>query len=164
MNRARYGPGDIQIARLVARRTLRRTLYAVFLVTAAAGLFLRVGQGRSVQVLPSWLALLGLYGILMAVVSRDPRVRSVWIAFGMLVAASFSRGPGFLPARLVGGVEVVAACACVVLLWSIARDDRFLAHAVIDFAAPRKQPPDGPGPSTGPRDGGFRNGGVDSER
>jgi len=88
-------------------------LYGVFSLAAAASLYQRVLLGKPDQTLPWYGAPLALYGLGMALASRDPRCKVVYGAFGVVVAAAFTRGFFPLHARAVGVIEV---CCCLLLL------------------------------------------------
>ncbi|HET9481728.1 MAG TPA: hypothetical protein VFP98_08230, partial [Candidatus Polarisedimenticolia bacterium] len=123
--------GDIYLARLLARAPYRWTLYAAFLLTGAAALYLRVVLGRADQALPWFLGLLGAYGFVMAVLSADLRCRLAYFFFGLLVALAFSRGPLAGQARLAGVLEVVSCLLILAMLASLARDDAFRRRAAV---------------------------------
>lgn len=119
------GPGDLYLARLVQKRPYRWTLYAVFLITATAALTWRVVLGRTDQILPWYGALLSLYGFGMALASRDARSRTVYAAFGLLVAVAFTRELMGGHARLIGLIEVATCLAILGCLGSLAGDAGF---------------------------------------
>jgi len=137
------GPGDLLIARMLARRPWARMLQALFWLVAFAGLYSRVWLGRTDPVLPWYVAFAGIYGFIMAALSRDARARLVWALFGILVVSVFA-GPalGWDP-RVVGALE---AAACLVILWGLRAMARapVLESVTIDTNA-------GPGPQETPR-------------
>lgn len=138
----RYGPGDRQIAHMLGRPVLRWILFAVFFGIATASLYVRVGLGWNVQVLPWYCIVLSLHGIVMMYFSSDPRSRMVYGSFATLVAATFSRGvlPGIT--RTLGIVETAAALVMLALLLSLSRDERFMRDAVLESPMPGKTPHD----------------------
>ena len=131
--------GDLLLARLLAKRPFRMTLYATFALTAAGALLYRVIMGRGLQVLPWPGALLSLYFLGMAVASTDVRCRAAHVSFAVLVAATFTRGFLLPYARAVGAVEVVSCLVLLALLWSLHRDAGFMARgAVLESRTPQK--------------------------
>jgi len=103
------GPGDLYLARLMSRPAWARMLYVLFALTALASLWSRVWQGSAGRPLPGYLALAGLYGVIMALLSRRVAARVVWLAFGLLVAASFSGPVLASQPRATGVVQVVSS-------------------------------------------------------
>jgi len=124
-------PGDVYLARLLARPALRAMLYIVFTSTALASLYLRVIAGNAIQILPWYGVLLSLYGFATMFRASDFRCRVVYASFGALVAATFSRGVLSDHTRTVGGVEVVASLLILAGLVSLSRDPKFMALAVL---------------------------------
>jgi len=130
-------PGDLLLARLLARPAYRWTLYVAFFLTATATLYLRVGEGRTEQVLPWYGVFLSIYGFGMAAASSDGRCRTAYVAFGLLVAAAFSRDLLAAHARWVGVVEVACCLVLLVFLSRLARDPSFMAGtAMLEFESP----------------------------
>jgi hypothetical protein len=139
------GPGDRYLARLLARPGRRWAIVAAFLLAGAAGFWLRVVRGSAAQALPWYGMVLGAYGLVMIIVSRDLRSRLAYGAFGALVAATFSHALLPARARAVGAVEAVASAVIVVTLLLLGRDERFLAGgAVLQSQAPDAAPPPDP--------------------
>lgn len=137
-----YGAGDSVLARLLSRAGLRRTIFAALIGTILASLYLRVGLGRSDQVLPVWGAAISVYGLLMVFLSRDLRSRCSWLSLAVLVAIAFARG--LLPdrPRLLGACEAGAAVALIAALVSLSRDPRFLENAVLGSGTTATTPRD----------------------
>ena len=136
-------PGDLFLARLLARPALRWMLFAVFLATAMASVYLRVVMASTIQVLPWYGVFLSLYGFTMAFVARDFRSRMVYIAFGLLIAASFSRVFLAVHTRTVGVVEVVSSLLILLGLVALGRDERFVnMAAMLKSTTNPDKPPD----------------------
>lgn len=129
-------PGDLYLARLLARPAIRWTLFAVFLSTSVASVYLRVVMASTIQVLPWYGVFLSLYGFTMAFVARDFRCRTVYIAFGILIAASFSRAFFAVHTRTVGVVEVASSLLILLGLVALGRDERFVGMAAMLESTP----------------------------
>ena len=132
--------GDLSLARLLSKPPYRRSLYTFFALTATASLYFRVWLGRPEQVLPWYGVALSLYGFGMALVSRDLRCRIVYVAFGVLIAAAFTRTTLEGWTRAVGLIEVLACVALLASMVSLARDGRFLASRERDPLEPDGRP------------------------
>ena len=138
----RVSPGDLYLARLLARPALKRMLLAVFLMTCLASLYLRVVMASRLQVLPWYGVFLALYGLVMSFASSDFRCRTVYMAFGILIGASFSRVFFAEQTRVVGVVEAVMSLLILLALAGLARDERFMADAAMleSLPTPDKTP------------------------
>ncbi len=125
------------LVRLVSKPPYRWTLYVVFMLAAAAA-FVRASGGHSVQVLPAWGALFGLYGAWMALISRDLRCRLIYASFGVVVALAFGRG---LVAGWIRPASILEVLCCIALVLSAAalsRDDEMKRRgAVLESGAIR---------------------------
>lgn len=123
--------GDLFLARLLAKRSFRWTVTWVLFLNAAGTLYYRVGLGRSLQVLPWYGAPLSLYFLALAIGSRDSRCRVAHGAFGVLVAAVFTRDLFAGWTRAMGLIEVAASLLTLAALSSLARDGRLLDQGAV---------------------------------
>ena len=122
-------------------RHTRWTIYAVLSLNAVIGLYYRVGQGSSLQVLPWYGALLAVYFVGLACASRDWRCRAGHLAFAILVTAAFTRGFFQAHARIVGGVEVTTSLLLLAILVILNGDAAFRpAGAVLESPASGNDP------------------------
>ena len=135
-------PADLYLYRLAARPPYRWTIYTVLFLAATASLYLRVLEGRADQALPSYVGLLALYGLGMAVVARDNRCRIIYFCFGLLVAAAFTRGPLAAWTRAIGALEAAACFVVLAAFIGISRDGGVRRKtAVLQSKAPLTRTP-----------------------
>lgn len=131
----RHGAGDVLLFHLASRRGWLKVLVGLLALVAASSLYLRVWLSRPGGGAPWWAAILGLYGAVMIVLSREIRSRGAWLALALLATASFAEAlpVGIMnPVRLRGAIETFASLALAGILLSLSRDEREPGIAVLE--------------------------------
>ena len=131
----RHGAGDVLLFQLVSRRGWLVMLLGLLALVAASSLYLRVWLLRPGGGARWWVAVLGLYGVAMLVLSREFRSRVAWLALALLATASFAEAlpAGVMnPVRLRGVIETFTSLALAGILFSLSRDERGRGITVLE--------------------------------